>query len=232
MAKAMAPVRQVGLGQQVAADLRLRIVGHALPAGTHLAEGNLAEEYDVSRGPVREALRELQVEGLVSSQKGRTFVVGLTTDDVEELMSLRESIESLAATKAMDTASEEDWASLESHIDQMKAAADRRSAEDFAVADMGFHTGIYTISGHRRVRHVWSLYEKTFTAILQLSNELPEDLVAAVASHEHLLAVMRAGNKNVARQAIAEHLHGTRELFMASVAARGPLGSGPGLQVV
>lgn len=211
------PIRQPSLGCQVAADLRLRILSRSLPADTQLVEGALATEYDVSRGPVREALRELEDEGLVRSMKRGTRVIGLSDADIEELLSLRCAIESLAAVTAMRTASPSDWAHLESLLDGMRSAARERNSHDFAVADMAFHSGIYGISGHRRVRHVWGLYEKTFTAILQLSNKSPDDLDAAVASHEQLVQVFRSGDEDAAEMAVSEHLQGTRRLFLSDL---------------
>lgn len=208
------PIRQVSLGEQVADDLRLRIVSRSLVPGTSLVEGALAAEYDVSRGPVREALRELQDEGLVSSLKRGTVVVGLSDSDIEELLSLRGAIETLAASLAIKTATAEDWDELERQINGMREAAERRNSHDFAVADMAFHGALYTISKHRRVCHVWGLYAKTFTAILQLSKKSPDDLEAAVASHEMLLDVFRSGDEERARREIADHLRGTRDLFL------------------
>jgi GntR family transcriptional regulator of gluconate operon len=215
------PIRQPSLGFQVAADLRLRILSRSLRADTHLVEGALATEYGVSRGPVREALRELEDEGLVLSLKRGTLVVGLTDGDIEELLSLRGAIESLAAVTAIRSAIPADWAHLETLIDAMRVAAERRNSHDFAVADMAFHGGIYAISGHRRVRHVWGLYEKTFTAILQLSNKSPDDLDAAVVSHEELLRIFRSGDEEKARRAIGRHLQGTRDLFLSEMNAEG-----------
>lgn len=215
------PIRQPSLGGQVAADLRLRILSRSLPADTHLVEGALATEYGVSRGPVREALRELEDEGLVVSLKRGTLVVGLTDGDIEELLSLRGAIEGLAAVTAIGSAVPADWDHMESLIDAMRLAAEERNSHDFAVADMAFHGGIYAISGHRRVRHVWGLYEKTFTAILQLSNKSPDDLDAAVVSHEQLLQVFRSGDQEEARRAIGRHLQGTRNLFLSEMNAEG-----------
>jgi GntR family transcriptional regulator, gluconate operon transcriptional repressor len=210
------PIRQISLGEQIARDLRLRIVSRSLLAGTSLVEGSLAVEYDVSRGPVREALRELQDEGLVASMRRGTVVVGLSDSDIEELLSLRGAIESLAVARAINTATAEDWAKLAEQIGGMRDAAGRRNPHDFAIADMAFHGALYTISGHRRVCHVWSLYAKTFTAILQLSKS-PDDLDAAVLSHEALLDVFRSRDEQEAQRAIAQHLEGTRHLFLSGL---------------
>lgn len=62
-------IRQGSLGDRVAHELRARIVRREIPAGTHLVEDTLAAEYDVNRGPIRDALKSLDTEGLVRSQR-------------------------------------------------------------------------------------------------------------------------------------------------------------------
>ena len=205
------------LGAQVADELRVRIVSGDLRVGTHLVEGPIAAEFDVSRSPVREALRELQSEGLVEQRRRGTFVLGLTEADVDELLGLRLALECLVTRTAMRIASPDDWKLLESDLGAMEAAAEANNPRAFALADMGFHTRVYELADHRRAAHMWSLYEKTFTAILQLSKTGSEDLWEALATHEQLLDIMKSGDVEQAESALRNHLDGTRSLFMAAI---------------
>lgn len=206
------------LGAQVADELRVRIVSGDLEPGTHLVEGLIATEYDVSRSPVREALRELQSEGLVEQRRRGTFVLGLTEADVDELLGLRLALECLVVRTAMRVARTEDWKLLEVDLEAMKAAAQANDSRGFALADMAFHTRVYELADHRRAAHMWSLYEKTFTAILQLSKSGAGDLWEALTTHEDLLDIMKSGDVQRAENALKRHLEGTRALFLAAIA--------------
>jgi len=83
-------VRHGALWESTLATLRLSIVRGDLPIGAQLVEAELATRLSVSRGPIREALRQLELEGLVVSYARRgTFVVGITEQDVREIYGLR-----------------------------------------------------------------------------------------------------------------------------------------------
>src|SRR5437764_11130394 len=90
------PVHKAALGTQLVEQLRALVLSDELVPGTHLVEGRLAEDFGVSRGPVRDALRQLEVEGLVETRKRGVFVRGLSDDDLRELYSLRGALEGLA----------------------------------------------------------------------------------------------------------------------------------------
>lgn len=95
----MAPRRE-----SILADLRERITSGRIPPGSHLTETDLADEYDLSRSPIRKALRELSAEGLVVLEPHRgAFVAEWTTKDAAEIMEIRALLEGqgarLAATK-------------------------------------------------------------------------------------------------------------------------------------
>ena len=207
-------------GDQIAANLRLRIVRGDLEPGTHLVEGMLAEQYDVSRAPIRESLRQLESEGLVESRKRGVFVVGLTDADVEELMSLRETLESLALRLAMTRSKNEDWAAMQRAIDRMKIAAADANTEEFTQADLEFHDAVYKASGHKRLAQTWRLYRNSFSVILQLSKKTSQEYQDGAASHERLLALLKGGEPEGAIAALSQHLRGTRELFLDAIAQK------------
>src|SRR5688500_3082861 len=92
------PLKTQVLRHDVADAIRSAIAGGVLKPGQRVLEVELAEELGVSRLPVREAIRQLEHEGLLVSQPHRgTFVAQVTPDDIREMFSLREALESLAA---------------------------------------------------------------------------------------------------------------------------------------
>ena len=83
MVSATKPIRADALGNQVAQRLRELIITRELLPGSHLVEDSLASRFDVSRGPIRDALRILEAEGLVASRRRGIFIVGITLADIE-----------------------------------------------------------------------------------------------------------------------------------------------------
>ncbi|MGH3658810.1 MAG: GntR family transcriptional regulator, partial [Micromonosporaceae bacterium] len=155
----IAPVRpSEPLGDEIARRLRFLVVTGRLAPGTHLVEDRLAKDFDVSRGPIRDALRLLTAEGLLESRRRGTYVTGFTADDIQELYSLREAMESLALTLAMGRSEAASWAALDEPVRAMRQAADAADTEAFAAADLDFHSRFYHLSGHRRLISVWEHY--------------------------------------------------------------------------
>lgn len=116
-------IQQVALGDQVADALRRLIVSGELAAGTRLVEIPLAEQFGVSRGPIREAFVRLESEGLLTTGRRGAFVVGMTDDDIDELYSLRETIEQFAVGLIVARRADLDWPVLEAAVARMQEAA-------------------------------------------------------------------------------------------------------------
>ena len=108
-ATSLKPLRKKLLSENVVGAIRSAILNGELELGQRLVETDLAEQLGVSRGPIREALRLLAAEGLVVINVHRgTFIVQPTKDDVEEIYSLREALESLAVKRVIEIASDEE----------------------------------------------------------------------------------------------------------------------------
>ncbi|MFI0366630.1 GntR family transcriptional regulator [Actinomadura sp. 1N219] len=198
------------LGEEVARRLRYMVITGKLAPGTHLVEDKLARDFDISRGPIRDALRRLEGEGLLESRRRGLFVVGLDESDVEELYTLRESLESLALRHSMQRATPQDWESLLRPLEAMRDAADRGAAEDFAAADLEFHSRFYELSGHRRLVSVWEHYRPTFSVLLSVTNHQDSDLHPSAEAHLALLDAVRSGDVEVSLQELSQHLLGAK----------------------
>jgi GntR family transcriptional regulator of gluconate operon len=205
------PIQQVGLGEKVADALRSLIIQGSLAPGERLVEGVLAEQFGVSRGPVREALTELVSEGLVDQSRRGAFVIGITEVDIRELYSLRETIEQFAVSLLMDSETPVDWRQLDAQVERMQRAADLGDDKAFSRADVLFHSLVYETSGHRRLLDVWRGYEKTFSAVLEQSGRQGLDLNAAAQDHRELLEIIKSGDHDAARVRVTQHLTDAHE---------------------
>jgi DNA-binding GntR family transcriptional regulator len=137
--------------------LREQIVSGQLAAGTHLTEAGLAARLAVSRGPLREALRELVAAGLLISEPYRgVFVRGVSRRDVEELYSLRTTLEKMAfrlAWPRRDPAALEDLAARHRALAAgIEAGIDPAQAIDLELA---LHGWVYERADHRLLREAW-----------------------------------------------------------------------------
>jgi len=204
------PTRAPALGDQVAAALREQIVRRHLRPGTHLVEDALAEEFDVSRGPVRDALKQLESQGLVESRRRGYFVVGLSERDITDLYELRESIELVAVGRAVEHVTAEQLAAGREIVREMVACADRSAPDDFAAADMRFHALLYRMGGNRRLQDVWEAYEPVFASLIQLTVEEDVDLHPSAHDHGVLLDLIEQGDATRLQAELRVHLDGAR----------------------
>ncbi|MFB8188510.1 GntR family transcriptional regulator [Microbacterium sp. NPDC055988] len=213
--------RGESLGAQVARVLRQRIVRGELAPGARITEEALAEEFSVSRGPVRDALTQLSFEKLVEVQRPRgVYIVGLTHDDVDQLYSLRGALEQLALSRAMRVEDDSRWTAMAAAVGRMGEAADAGDHAAFVVADLEFHSQIYALADHPRLEGAWNQYLPTFTALLEVTINHDEDLHESSGDHVKLMDVMRSGKPAQAAKVLSEHLDGARERMLAELAAR------------
>ncbi|WP_431790057.1 GntR family transcriptional regulator [Microbacterium paraoxydans] len=213
--------RGESLGAQVARVLRQRIVRGELAPGARLTEEALAEEFAVSRGPVRDALTQLSFEKLVEVQRPRgVYIVGLTSDDVDQLYSLRGALEQLALSRAMRVGDDDRWQPMADAVQRMAEAADAGDHAAFVTADLDFHSQIYALADHPRLEGAWNQYLPTFTALLEVTINHDEDLHESSDDHVKLLDVMRTGAPEDAAAVLSAHLDGARERMLHEVGSR------------
>lgn len=202
------------LGQHVVDHLRRLIITGELQAGTHLVESQLSESFDVSRGPVRDALRQLETEGLVESRRRGVFVIGLTGEDIEELYVLRQALEAEAVRLCMEAGSP--LPEAHSALQRMSVAAERSDPAAFAEADLAFHSAFYVHSGHRRLGSVWQQYRPTFAGMLSVTNAEDRELTPTYRNHVELLDLIVAGDHAAVVPALREHIDGSRTRMLTA----------------
>ena len=156
--RSMAPAKRRTLGDEVADRLRDAILTGRFVAGEHLREENLAAMLQVSRGPIRDAFGALERDGLVvlSRHHGAT-VVELSSEDLEEVYSLRIVLETLAARYAVKRAQESDFELLTEALTTFtEQLAGHPTEQDAANLDVQFHDAFYRAAHHDRLYLAWS----------------------------------------------------------------------------
>jgi len=210
MTTAFGPIRRQAYGEQITGHLRDAIVRGALPVGQRLVEEHLAEQFGVSRGPIRDALRRLEAESLVESRGAATYVLGIAEADIDELYSLRQAIEGLAVQLAMERSRDSDWAELAVLVEALDRAAMARDHETFAGLDTQFHSLIYAHSGHRRLADIWEQYAPILTTLIRSTLDVDADLQESADKHRLLLELMMSGDHPAVAAELHNHLEGSR----------------------
>ena len=158
MASIFGPVTSTTLRTEVRENLREAIVHGRLKPGDHLKENEISEQMSVSRSPVREAFRQLEQEGLIESIPNRgVFVKKYNANEIEEIFRLRAALENLAFEWVIigNKLHDEDWAMLESLIEQQQEAIASHAFERLTDLDMGFHEYIVKKAGSTRLLKMW-----------------------------------------------------------------------------
>jgi DNA-binding GntR family transcriptional regulator len=156
MAELNEKVRRVSLADQVAAALRESICEGRLEPGDRLVEQELADLMDVSRGPVREALTQLEQEYIIKRVPYRDSVVADISDhDCDEIYSLSMHLEAVSAHRACRNIADEDIAQLEDVLENMVEAVKQDDIRAVAQADLRFHDIIFRCAAHGRLLDIW-----------------------------------------------------------------------------
>lgn len=196
-------IHQNTLRMSALAVIRESILSGALRPGQQLVQAEIAAQMNVSRAPVREALRQLEEEGLVESIPYRgTFVSSVTRRDILELYSLRGTLESMAARLVITRNA--DVTELEATLARMMAAADAGDLQALNIADVEFHTQLCVLSDHRHLVRNWKTSINLIRRILSFRNRLNTPNVV-VDMHKPILEAIRNRDTAAAQRAIEAH---------------------------
>lgn len=192
--------------------LRERILSGDAAPGTRLIETEIATEMQVSRAPVREALRLLAQEGLVETFSHRgTVVVGVPEDEIASIYELRGMIEARATVRAFRHVTEADLELLAGLATQMDAAFARGDIDQVAELDLAFHGRIVELARMQLMRHIWSslggfVRLRTFQRLDRPGQEASSVAGSGVATHGDLIDALRAKDAERARRLAFDHV--------------------------
>jgi DNA-binding GntR family transcriptional regulator len=209
--------------------LRDDVLAGRLAAGARLSQERLAEQFRVSRVPIRDALRQLQAEGLVVGHpRLGTTVAELSAADLEELYDMRLALEPAVARLATPRLRAADLATMRRHLDVMSSSGEL-SAEWFS-AHAQFHHALNARSGRERMcRLVDSLRAQTerYVRVYRVALERADEIGA---EHELIYRAASDGDADAVAAAVDEHLVLVRDPVLAYLRAHRPTqeGSKPG----
>ena len=194
-------------GQQVIELLRNAIISGRFDAGERLIESALSAEFGTSRGPVREALRQLENEGLVMSFPYRGAVVlGVSDEEVHEvLIPIRLTLERHSFERALKRLTDDDFAELGKQIWLLEQAGKEDDLIKLVEADLRFHEIVISASGQPHTVQIWRTIEPRIRAYFY-RDERFRSFEETVEEHRMLLAALQTRDPAIALAQLERHI--------------------------
>ncbi|MEJ2665556.1 MAG: GntR family transcriptional regulator [Deinococcales bacterium] len=200
------------LDEGVYRALRQAILGGGYEDGERLIQEDIAQSMGTSRVPVRDALKRLLGDGLVSiDARGRYYVSTFSSEDTEEVYGLRALLEPYAARLGAERIGPQALRELEGLVDELSDAARRHEADRYVELNRAFHMSLYEASGQGRLmRIIESLWSGTPpTTPITLEGQMAQ----SAREHRKILAAIQARDGSRVEQRMKTHIERTAEAF-------------------
>ena len=206
---------------RVAAELRRRIIAGEFSPAYNLSEIALAEEYEVSRTPVREALKQLQTEGLVQIRpRVGTFVTAPTRREIVELFDLKELLEGAAARLMAVRGDVPELELLRANVREADEVAAQGDAARYAELVADFHDLLIQGADNAKLRNHYDLLmnQLAYSRLVATSLSQPGRVMQSEAEHHRVLDLIAAKDGDSAEQVMREHVRASRRALLAGLA--------------
>jgi GntR family transcriptional regulator of gluconate operon len=216
----MRPLSSPTLAEQTVDLIRKRILGGGFARGERLVEARLAEQLQISRGPIREALKQLAAEGLVREEPRRgTFVTAPTAIDVRDVYDLRAAIEARAARLVIRQQDPHAIESLRRAIGRLQTAVRRADLRELVRFDFEFHETLCRVSGNGRLHEVFVRNASVLRVLIQLEEgQFYRSFDEVEHQHQEVLASIEAGDESEAEARVVRHLEDARDRLLRYLA--------------
>lgn len=198
---------RTNLRQQALTALRRAITAGELPPGTHLVETELSEMLQISRGTLREALRELQQQGLVSAgPRGRLSVRSLEPREIQDIFTVRAALESLAARLLSNRDDRGDAVDTLRRAMEEMARAEKRGLEEQIEADLEFHRTLCLLTGNQTLLQSWQSLEGSIRMSIMFAGIGRAVRNMGIDRHAEIVDAIESGDADRARITIIAHM--------------------------
>lgn len=202
------------LREKIVETVRNAIVNGQLPAGTRVAEPDLAGRFGISRTPIREAFRQLESEGFITvvPRKG-AVVASLSPQDVADFYDLKAVLEGYAARRAAENLSEKDLLRMESLNRQMEAASQKRDLRRVLSLHNEFHDVFLAACGNEKLRSIVQMLVMQFQRF-RLILSMPGKIEGSVKQHTEIIEAFRRRDGALAESLVQKNaLYGKKILL-------------------
>ena len=206
-----APLKHRTLSAMITDQLRQAILDGTYPAGAQLRQDALGEAYGVSRIPVREALFQLEAEGLVRivPQKG-AIVSELSLDEINDVFDLRVLLEPRMLQQSAPHFSADDFAALDAIQRRFEAAIADGDRSEWGQINAEFHVAMYVNARQPRTQNIVTALLQTSDRYTRMQLSTVEAMGTAEKEHAELIALCRDGKIDDACGFLAQHIEAVR----------------------
>lgn len=202
---------RVSLTSKIFNILRDDILNDKYEEGEKLVEAKLAEELGVSRTPVREALKQLELDGIVENIPNRGVIVkGISKQDIQDIFAIRTAIEGIAAAWAVERITEEEIKALKETYELMEFYAFKKDLEKVAEFNSRFHETIYRATKSRYLEQVLRDFQYYMKKIRRKSLQVEGRMDEALKEHKEILEAFIARDGNKAQETLSAHVNNAK----------------------
>jgi DNA-binding GntR family transcriptional regulator len=208
---------KTSLREQALDVLRNAVTSGEIRPGTHLVETELSAALSISRGTLREALRQLEQEGLIEpSERGRLRVRTLSAAEIEQMFQVRSALEGLAAASLCRLKNRKTVVrKLQTALSALAAATG--SINDMVEIDLDFHRTMCTLTGNTALVRSWEGIAGSIRMSIMFAGTERALTNMSVPRHQLLVDAVAAGNPDAARTAVEEHMSEAAVTLMADL---------------
>lgn len=204
------PLRDV-----VVESIRQAIISGQFPPGMRLMELQLAEEMGVSRTPVREAIRKMELEGLVVMiPRQGAYVADISIKDINEVYEVRTALDVLSAGLAAERIDKSEIQEMRELLAEEAALVEARDYPKIIDNDTAFHDVIYRASGNTRCMNIISNLREQITAIRGRSMPYPGRVEIMLKEHRAIFDAIAAGKVEKAQEAVRTHMENAEQTLL------------------
>lgn len=199
---------KTNLREQALASLRTAITSGQIPPKTQMVETDLSDQLQISRGTLREAMRQLQQEGLlVAGSRGRLYVRRLGPKEIADIFAVRAALEGLAAgilaAQPDRAAATEELRGL---LRTMARAADELDLEGRIESDLAFHRTMCRLTDNESLLHTWQGLEGSIRMSIMFAGTTRAIGNMDVPQHDAIVDAIASGDGPAAHRAVQEHM--------------------------
>lgn len=206
------------LRELVLEAIREAIINGHLKPGERLMEIQMAEELGVSRTPIREALRKLELEGfIVMIPRKGAYVADISIKDIADVFEIRASLEGLAAALAAERITDEELEFMERCLVVKAEAIANADFDKLVDIDARFHESIYKASRNERLWAIINNLREQIQRLRMTSLSVPGRMSQSLKEHRAIVEAIQSRDINLARQAAQEHIENAENVMMESI---------------
>ena len=213
--------KSTSLADQVFDKLENDIIQGVYKRGELLTELKLVEQLGVSRTPIREALRRLEQERLIADTGKGSLVLGITEDDLIDIMNIREQVEGLASYYATVNMTPEGLKELTHIVDLQEFYFNKGDTERLRQVDDQFHDTICLLSRRTVITDTLVPLMRKTRRYRRISMEDPQRIIRTQAEHRGIFDAIASGNADLARKLSTEHIANAKDHMIGGLKNHG-----------